>query len=92
MGGSSGAFVLSVPVVACGVDADATPDYVATLASNQHATKGEGIAGTPRWVFNHTTGLRQDNGATWGGYANGDQGEGDIHEFRVIVDYPLSIL
>jgi imipenem/basic amino acid-specific outer membrane pore len=25
-------------------------------------------------------------------YANGDQGEGDIHEFRVIVDYPLSIL
>lgn len=25
-------------------------------------------------------------------YANDDQGEGDIHEFRVIVDYPLSIL
>ena len=25
-------------------------------------------------------------------YANDDQGEGDLHEFRVIVDYPLSIL
>lgn len=25
-------------------------------------------------------------------YANADQGEGDIHEFRVIVDYPLDIL
>jgi imipenem/basic amino acid-specific outer membrane pore len=25
-------------------------------------------------------------------YANGEQGEGDLHEFRVIVDYPLSIL
>lgn len=25
-------------------------------------------------------------------YANEDQGEGDLHEFRVIVDYPLSIL
>lgn len=57
-------------------DADATPDYVATLASDQHATKGEGIAGTPRWVFNPATSLRQDNGATWGGYTNGDQGRG----------------
>lgn len=59
-----------------GADADATPDYVATLASDQHATKGEGIAGTPRWVLNESTGLREDNGATWGGYANGDQGRG----------------
>jgi imipenem/basic amino acid-specific outer membrane pore len=25
-------------------------------------------------------------------YANADQGEGDIHEFRVIVDYPLDIM
>lgn len=57
-------------------DADATPDYVATLASDQHSTKGEGIAGTPRWVFNPATSLRLDNGATWGGYANGDQGRG----------------
>lgn len=59
-----------------GADADATPDHVATLASDQHATKGEGIAGTPRWVLNESTGLRQDNGATWVGYANGDQGRG----------------
>lgn len=58
------------------VDANATPDYVATLASDQHGTKGEGIAGTPRWVLNPATNLRQDNGATWGGYANGDQGRG----------------
>lgn len=59
-----------------GADADATPDYVATLASDQHATKGEGIAGTPRWVLNESTGRRQDNGATWVGYVNGDQGRG----------------
>lgn len=59
-----------------GADADATPDHVATLGSDQHATKGEGIAGTPRWVLNESTGLREDNGATWGGYANGDQGRG----------------
>jgi len=59
-----------------GVDADATPDYVATLASDQHATKGEGIAGTPRWVFDPANSLRQDNGAAWGGYASGDQGRG----------------
>jgi uncharacterized repeat protein (TIGR01451 family) len=58
------------------VDADAIPDHVATLASDQHATKAEGIAGTPRWVFNQETSLRQDNGATWGGYVGGDQGRG----------------
>jgi uncharacterized repeat protein (TIGR01451 family) len=59
-----------------GVDTDVPPDHVATLASNQHAVKGEGIAGTPRWVLNEATGLRQDNGAGWGGYADGDQGRG----------------
>ena len=58
------------------VDGDTPPDHVATLASDQHATKGEGIAGTPRWVFNQETSLRLDNGATWGGYAAGDQGRG----------------
>lgn len=57
-------------------DTDTPPDWVATNASGQHAGKGEGIAGTPRWVLNQQTGLRQDNGAAWGGYANGDLGRG----------------
>lgn len=57
-------------------DINTPPDWVATLASDQHATKGEGIAGTPRWVLNQESGLRQDNGLTWAGYANGDQGRG----------------
>lgn len=57
-------------------DTNTPPDWVATLASDQHATKGEGIAGTPRWVLNPETGARLDNGLAWGGYANGDQGRG----------------
>lgn len=58
------------------VDTNNPPDWVATLASDQHATKGEGIAGTPRWVLNEATGNRDDLGAGWGGYTNGDQGRG----------------
>ena len=59
-----------------GADTDVPPDHVATLASNQHAVKGEGIAGTPRWVLNQESVVRLDNGAGWGGYAGGDQGRG----------------
>ncbi len=58
------------------VDTNTPPDYLATLASDQHAIKGEGLAGTPRWVFSAETLARVDNGATWGGYANGDTGRG----------------
>jgi uncharacterized repeat protein (TIGR01451 family) len=58
------------------VDADTPPDFVATFASDQHATKGEGIAGTPRFILDAATSTRVDNGGGWGGYANGDQGRG----------------
>ena len=60
-------------------DTNTPPDYVATAtnaATDQHAVKGEGIAGTPRFVYNPATAARQDNGATWGGYLNGDGGRG----------------
>lgn len=59
-----------------GADTDTAPDWVATFDSNQHATKAEGIAGTPRFVFNQETALRVDQGAGWVGYPNGDQGRG----------------
>lgn len=59
-----------------GADTNTPPDWVATFDSNQHATKAEGIAGTPRFVFNQETALRVDQGAGWVGYPNGDQGRG----------------
>lgn len=59
-----------------GADTDTPPDWVATFATDQHATKAEGIAGTPRFVFNQETALRVDQGAGWVGYPNGDQGRG----------------
>lgn len=55
-------------------DIDTPPDHVATLASNQHSTKGEGIAGTPRFVRNQETNARVDN--TIEGYPSGDTGRG----------------
>lgn len=58
------------------VDTNTPPDWVATLASDQHATKGEGIVGTPRWVLREADGTRQDLGVGWGGYDTGDQGRG----------------
>lgn len=58
------------------VDTNNPPDYRRTVANNEHATKGEGIGGTPRYVFNAATSLRTDNGTGWGGYANGDDGRG----------------
>lgn len=59
-----------------GVDTNTPPDWVAPLSTDEHATKGEGIAGTPRWVFNQETSARQDNGTGWVGYTSGDQGRG----------------
>ena len=57
-------------------DTDTPPDYVATIASDQHDTKGEGIGGTPRYVFDPQTNTLQDLTAAWGGYANGDDARG----------------
>jgi uncharacterized repeat protein (TIGR01451 family) len=57
-------------------DATTPPDYVDTFAGAVHAMKGEGIAGTPRIVYDTDSNTRSDLGATWGGYANGDVGRG----------------
>ena len=57
-------------------DTDTFSDYVATNASDQHAFKAEGIAGTPRQVWDQAAGATFDNGATWGGYSAGDNGRG----------------
>ena len=56
----------------------ATADYVITtdILTNVHSMKAEGIAGTPRLVLNAASGVVDDLGATWGGYANGSQGRG----------------
>lgn len=59
-----------------GTDTDVPPDYVETIANNRHSTKGEGIGGTPRYVFDPATNTRADNGAAWGGYTNGDDARG----------------
>jgi uncharacterized repeat protein (TIGR01451 family) len=56
---------------------NASVDYVnSDLTNLPHAVKGEGIGGTPRFVYNQQTNAIVDNGATWGGYANGDLGKG----------------
>ena len=59
-----------------GTDTDDPPDYRETVANNRHSTKGEGIGGTPRYVFDPASNTRSDNGATWGGYNNGDDARG----------------
>jgi uncharacterized repeat protein (TIGR01451 family) len=58
--------------------APSNADYVTTtnIVTNVHSMKGEGIAGTPRAVFNPVTVAVVDLGATWGGYAVGSQGRG----------------
>ena len=61
-------------------DAALTNPYVTTDASGRHASKGEGIAGTPRYVHNDTNptdtdrGTLVDNGTE--GYPTGDFGRG----------------
>ncbi len=51
-------------------------DYVTGTAANLDAPKGEGIGGTPRYVYDPVGNTRTDNGATWGGYAGGDAARG----------------
>ena len=46
------------------------------IVQNVSSMKGEGIAGTPRLVYDPTTNAVVDLGATWGGYVGGDQGRG----------------
>ncbi|SUJ03796.1 Uncharacterized protein conserved in bacteria [Sphingobacterium spiritivorum] len=45
-----------------------------TTNSVRASTKGEGIAGTPRFMWDGYNEV--DNGATWNGYPNGDYGRG----------------
>ena len=56
------------------------PDYRDASNPLIHSHKGEGIAGTPRYVndYNQVTGVweRVDLGGTWGGYTNGDMARG----------------
>lgn len=62
-----------------GTDTNVPPDYRRVFdASNalRHSHKGEGIAGTPRYVHDQETGARVDLGATWGGYTDGDTARG----------------
>ncbi len=49
-------------------------DYVNLATNNFHASKGEGIAGTPRYIYNTVTGLVVDNGTE--GYPNGSFARG----------------
>ena len=62
---------------------DATIRYIHT-SDTVHAVKGEGIAGTPRWVSNKrspssgATSTITDLGASWGGYPSGSTTDGDF--------------
>lgn len=46
------------------------------IAANIGSMKGEGIAGTPRLVYDAPSNAVVDLGAAWGGYAAGDQSVG----------------
>ena len=56
--------------------ADANFVMATNLTDNIGAIKGEGIAGTPRLIYDSATDTVVDLGAIWGGYANGDQSRG----------------
>src|SRR5262249_9791453 len=49
-------------------------DFAVASTNNFHAVKGEGIAGTPRYVYNSATDTVVDNGAE--GYPGGDHAKG----------------
>ncbi|HEY6047287.1 MAG TPA: hypothetical protein VIU65_11835, partial [Pyrinomonadaceae bacterium] len=49
-------------------------DYVSLASNNFHSSKGEGIAGTPRYVYDSTTGTVVDTGVE--GYPNGSFARG----------------
>ncbi len=57
---------------AAGVNYVLATDIVANIG----AMKGEGISGTPRLVYDTVGNAVVDLGATWGGYASGDQSVG----------------
>ena len=57
-------------------DTNDPPDYRDNSNPLKHSHKGEGIAGTPRYVHNQDTGNRVDLGSTWGGYTDGDTARG----------------
>ena len=52
----------------------ADTDYRNLSTNNAHAAKGEGVAGTPRYIWDETTNSLVDNTAE--GYANGSSGRG----------------
>ncbi|PYP86428.1 MAG: hypothetical protein DMF61_13160 [Blastocatellia bacterium AA13] len=54
--------------------AGANTDYVTTAANNANGSKGEGIAGTPRFLYNPTTDTVVDTGVD--GYPGGSSGRG----------------
>ncbi|MGB3760457.1 MAG: isopeptide-forming domain-containing fimbrial protein [Rivularia sp. (in: cyanobacteria)] len=49
-------------------------DFRSLSTFNTNGSKGEGIAGTPRFIFNSTTNALEDNGAE--GYPEGSSGRG----------------
>ena len=49
-------------------------DFRSLSTFDTNGSKGEGIAGTPRFIFNSTTNLLEDNGSE--GYPNGSSGRG----------------
>ena len=58
------------------IAAGTVPPYISTDTTPQHGVKGEGIAGTPRFVWDPQTAATVDLGATWGGYNGGNYGRG----------------
>lgn len=54
----------------------AIPPALPALTTDNPSPKGEGLAGTPRYLFNPVDTSVLDNGATWGGYLGGDLGRG----------------
>jgi len=59
-----------------GGGAGAATDYRTLASNNANASKGEGIAGTPRFVYNQQAGTLVDNGAANEGYPNGSYARG----------------
>lgn len=57
-----------------GATGGSNTDYVTSASNAYHAAKGEGIAGTPRYVYDPTTGTVVDTGVE--GYPNGSMARG----------------
>ncbi|MCS6996280.1 MAG: isopeptide-forming domain-containing fimbrial protein, partial [Casimicrobiaceae bacterium] len=54
----------------------AAAPWVSNNSTPHHGGKGEGIAGTPRYVWDPVGNAIVDLGASWGGYAGGNFGRG----------------